>query len=75
MIGLIFFYYDRIPKKSFVIWMTGLFLAGAVDNLIDRLAYGYVIDFIDFRIWPIFNVADIALALGCVGLIVWFWKK
>lgn len=48
----------------------GLFLGGAIGNLIDRARQGMVIDFFDFRIWPIFNIADIAICIG-VGLIIW----
>ena len=43
-----------------------LILAGALGNLIDRLAFGYVIDFIDLRIWPVFNVADSAITIGAL---------
>ena len=49
---------------------AGLFLGGAIGNLIDRARQGVVIDFFDFRIWPIFNIADIAICIG-VGLIIW----
>ncbi len=49
---------------------TALFAGGAVGNLIDRAVSGVVIDFFDFRIWPVFNVADIAICTG-VGLIIW----
>ena len=48
----------------------GLFLGGAIGNLIDRAQQGLVIDFFDFRIWPVFNIADIAICIG-VGLIIW----
>lgn len=41
-----------------------LFVGGAIGNLIDRARQGYVIDFFDFRIWPVFNVADIAICIG-----------
>ena len=51
-------------------WGTALFAGGALGNLIDRTTRGVVIDFFDFRIWPIFNVADIAICVG-VGLIIW----
>lgn len=47
----------------------GLILGGATGNLIDRLRLGAVVDFFDFRVWPIFNVADIAIVLGSVLLI------
>ena len=49
---------------------AALFGGGAIGNLVDRTRSGLVIDFFDFRIWPIFNVADIAICVG-VGLILW----
>ena len=45
-----------------------LILGGAVGNLIDRIFFGYVIDFIDLRVWPVFNVADSAITIGAVLL-------
>lgn len=47
-----------------------LILSGAVGNLIDRVFLGYVVDFIDFRIWPVFNVADSAITIGA-ALLAW----
>ncbi len=44
----------------------GLVLGGTIGNLIDRLRFGYVTDFIDFRIWPTFNVADSAITIGII---------
>jgi signal peptidase II len=43
-----------------------LILGGSAGNLFDRYFYGAVIDFIDFKVWPIFNVADIAITSGAV---------
>jgi len=54
-------------KKYYAIAL-GLVLAGAMGNLIDRLSFGYVIDFLDFRVWPVFNVADSAITVGAVLL-------
>ncbi len=45
-----------------------LILGGALGNLIDRLLFGYVIDFLDFRVWPVFNIADSAITIGAVLL-------
>lgn len=45
-----------------------LILSGAVSNLIDRLRLGAVIDFLDFRIWPVFNLADTAITIGAILL-------
>ena len=46
----------------------GLILAGAVGNMADRIIFGYVIDFLDFRIWPVFNIADSAVTVGAFML-------
>ena len=44
-------------------------VAGALGNLYDRLRYGYVVDFLDFRVWPVFNLADASITFG-VGLVM-----
>jgi len=41
-----------------------LILGGAIGNWIDRIRFGAVIDFLDFRVWPVFNVADSAITVG-----------
>ena len=48
-------------------WGIGLILGGALGNWADRIRVGAVIDFLDFRVWPVFNFADTAITLG-VGL-------
>lgn len=52
---------------------VSLVLAGAAGNLYDRLAYGWVVDFLDFRVWPVFNVADSAITVGACLLAVTMW--
>ena len=49
---------------------VGLIFAGSVGNLIDRLRFGYVVDFVDAPYWPTFNVADIAIVVGS-ALLTW----
>ncbi len=49
---------------------AGLFLGGALGNVLDRLRLGLVIDFLDLRFWPVFNIADTAICLG-IGAIIW----
>lgn len=70
MLAAVIYFYPRLPAGS--VWARvglGLLVGGAMGNLIDRVRLGVVIDFFDFRIWPIFNVADIAIVTG-VTLIV-----
>ena len=52
-------------------------LGGAVGNLIDRIYNGLVVDFFDFRIWPVFNIADIAIVCGvcCMMYSILFKSK
>lgn len=60
---------DVKHKKATIYSVSlGLILAGAIGNLIDRLLLGYVVDFLDFRVWPVFNVADSAITVGAILL-------
>ena len=45
-------------------WGWILVISGALGNLYDRLFYHYVIDFLDFRVWPVFNLADSFVCIG-----------
>ena len=75
VIGAILYLYDKIPANKYVQLGVGLILGGAIGNLIDRIRLSYVIDFLDFRFWPAFNIADSAVSVGAVILIIYFWKK
>jgi len=69
VIGVIVFYYRHLPGEQWLVQTSlGLQLGGALGNLVDRLLYGHVIDFIDFKVWPVFNVADSSLFIGVVIL-------
>lgn len=57
-------------KDLLTLTALGLILGGAVGNLIDRVLFGYVIDFLDFRIWPVFNVADASINIGAFILAI-----
>ena len=52
-----------------------LIIGGGIGNLTDRIRFGYVVDFLDFRIWPVFNIADIAVVTGCLLMIFSLFKK
>jgi len=64
----------RNPARGLLCLGLALILGGAVGNLIDRLRFGHVVDFLDFHAlgwhWPAFNVADSAISVGAVLLIL-----
>jgi len=65
------YYYRHSPYLSRIyIVAFSLILGGAIGNLIDRITLGYVIDFIDFRVWPVFNVADSAITIGAAIILL-----
>jgi len=63
-----FLLYRRYPLlNNGLSWVAlGLVLGGTIGNLIDRLHFGYVTDFLDFAVWPAFNIADSAVTVGVI---------
>ena len=75
--AVIVYYAPRLPAGDRLSRIAlGLQLGGALGNLLDRLRQGYVTDFIHFQIpeigfdWPVFNIADSAIVVGVIALIV-----
>ncbi|MCR4337310.1 MAG: signal peptidase II [Candidatus Omnitrophica bacterium] len=67
----IYYYHQNNESLSSLYIVTfSMISGGAIGNLIDRLFYGYVIDFIDIRFWPVFNIADSAITIGALILMV-----
>lgn len=64
------------PEQKFTCTALSLVMGGALGNVIDRLAYGAVVDFLDFYVgtwhWPAFNVADSAI---CIGAVMMVWEQ
>ena len=70
MIAAFAYYYPQLKQQcAYFRYGCVALLSGAVGNLIDRIRSGLVVDFFDFRIWPVFNIADIAIVLGVVSMI------
>jgi len=68
----IFLLFRLAKDNKLVFYSFILLLGGSLGNLIDRFRIGSVIDFLDFRIWPIFNIADSSLNIGIFLLIIHF---
>ena len=69
VIGYIIYSWKEIERYgAWAYWGALLILTGALGNLYDRLTLGFVVDFIDLRIWPVFNVADSLITVGAVLL-------
>jgi len=62
-------------NKGRRIWSRGsaaglaLMIGGAVGNLLDRVRLGFVVDYLDLHVWPVFNLADVAIVIGA-GLVL-----
>lgn len=69
VIGYIIFSWKDLARQGrFGEWGAVLILAGALGNLYDRVTLGFVVDFLDLRVWPVFNVADSLITVGAVLL-------
>ncbi|MBP3231085.1 MAG: signal peptidase II [Anaerovibrio sp.] len=62
--AIVFFRKKILKENTLFQWGVGLLMGGAIGNLYDRLQNGLVIDFFDFRFWPVFNIADVAICIG-----------
>jgi signal peptidase II len=67
---VIHFHY-RVPEKSYFL-QTGMafILGGSLGNLMDRVYRSYVVDYIDVGFWPVFNLADVAINVGVLIVII-----
>jgi len=68
-------YYFLKSRAAFEKTALAFILFGAVSNLADRFIRGCVIDFIDLKFWPVFNLADIYITIGAAMLIIKFIKS
>lgn len=72
-IGAVIWWIVKKPKNKLLCSAIALMVSGAAGNAVDRLLYGYVVDFIktDFISFPIFNIADIAITIGAVLIVLY----
>jgi len=70
----IIYYYPQVSTKDWPLRLAmSMQLGGAIGNLIDRLTIGHVTDFISVGTFPVFNIADSSISVGCVVLLLGVW--
>jgi len=61
---------NLITEKSWNVFSVSLIIIGAFSNLLDRLFFGYVIDYLNIFVWPVFNLADCLIVVGVLAYIL-----
>jgi signal peptidase II len=74
-LGVVLYLFSRNPARPRMWIATGLLAGGAVGNLIDRIRAGAVTDFIELPHWPPFNLADCAISVGVVLLVLVYLRE
>ena len=74
VIAAIIYYYPQVSKADWPLRLAmSMQLGGALGNLIDRLTIGHVTDFLSVGTFPVFNIADASITMGCVVLLLGVW--
>jgi len=74
-LGFMIYYYNSFENRTFTKLLVIFIAAGILGNLIDRIVFGAVIDFIDLKFWPVFNIADSLITIGVIGLLIYYLSK
>lgn len=79
VLAFVFFIFLRKKEKGTETPLYKFFfyflLGGILSNLVDRVTYGYVIDYIDLCFWPVFNIADSMIFISLVFIAIYYLKK
>lgn len=67
--GFVLMIIKRNKWDKMMLTAVAFICGGGLGNLIDRMVFGYVVDLFDFRVFPVFNIADIFICVGC-GLMI-----
>ena len=73
---IIIFYFPQIPEKYVIMRIAvAMQMGGAIGNLIDRIRFGPVLDFIAVGVFPVFNIADASITVGVAALLLAMWAE
>jgi signal peptidase II len=76
VLGIFWYAFREFAARSVLVRLAfGGIVGGAIGNIVDRFHYGYVVDFIDARWWPVFNVADSCITVGVALLILTTFRR
>ncbi len=75
VVGLFIYYYNEIIKDYFLIAASTFILGGTIGNMIDRVYFGYVVDYLDIGFWPTFNLSDFFLTIGVIILSIFIYSS
>jgi signal peptidase II len=71
VLGVFWFAFRDAARQSQLVQLAfGAIIGGAIGNIVDRVHFHFVVDFIDLRWWPVFNIADSCISIGVVTLVV-----
>jgi signal peptidase II len=70
---LILYFYNQIIYERLLVFAFAFITGGTVGNMMDRLFFGHVIDYVDLAFWPTFNLSDVALTIGAVLLLIYLY--
>ncbi len=69
--ALIYMFKKRKSAHPMLLLSLAFIAGGGLGNVVDRVFFGYVVDYFDFRVFPIFNIADIFVCVGCALLVIY----
>ncbi|MCM8784884.1 MAG: signal peptidase II [Candidatus Omnitrophica bacterium] len=75
LIAIFFIFFYTFKFEKYHKFCLGLVAGGITGNLIDRIKYGYVIDFINFHFFPVFNLADVFVSIGIILFFLKYLKE
>lgn len=70
VLGVLLYHHAAWSGTGIGQWGVGLMLGGALGNIVERVRFGYVLDYLDIHVWPVFNLADTAVVVGACLLLL-----